>query len=86
MARKASGLSFVLVLAALVTVLLLAAKAWQKVAPTAAQINSVQTPAAGNEAVSPASEQPGTLPDLNQMRQQTGTHVEQVKEALAKSQ
>ena len=86
MARKASGIGFVVVLAALVTVMLLAAKAWQKVAPTAAQINSVQTPAADQDVVSPASEQPGTLPDLNQMRQQTSTHIEQVEEALAKSQ
>lgn len=51
-------------------VLLLVAKNWRAVAPTAMQV------------ADPELQSSGPLPDLNDMRQQTDVHAEQLQEAL----
>ena len=85
MARKGSGIGFVVLIVALAIVLLLVAKNWRSVAPQAIQVTDPNLGAtvddrgqteAGEEVRS------GQLPDMNDMRRQTDAHAQQVQEAL----
>ena len=83
MARKGSGFGLVMLVIVMLAVLLLVAKSWRSVAPTAIQITtpdgeiSVSTP--GTEGI---ADNPGGLPNLNEMRQNTSAHTDQVQDAL----
>ena len=77
----------VVLVVVLAIVLLLVAKQWKSVAPTAMQIDennniTVDPPTHGEHEAGEALRQ-GNLPDLNQMRQATGNHAQDVQEALA---
>lgn len=86
MAKKGvSGIGFVMLLVVLVIVMLLVAKSWKSVAPTAMQIDDPYLPlTVDDHGETGAGEalRSGRLPDLNDMRQQTGAHAQQVQEAL----
>ena len=85
MARKGSGLGIVLLVVTLVVVLLLVARSWKSVAPTATQIPDHVILDDHGEPETTESIREGSLPDLNQMRRQTNLHSKQVQEALAES-
>lgn len=83
MARKGSGFGIVMLVVVMLAVLLLVAKSWKRVAPTAIQVStpdgeiSVSTP--GAEGV---ANNPGGLPNLKQMQQSTSGHLDRVEDAL----
>ena len=85
--RKGGGIGFVLLVVVLAVVLLLVARSWKSVAPTAIQVTNggegdVVVPDHG-EAAAGAAVSSGNLPDLNEMQQETDAHAQQVQEALA---
>jgi len=86
MARRGSGFGFVLLVVVLAVVLLLVARSWRSVAPTAVQVatpaGAVSVDAHGEEAAAAAVRR-GALPDLREMRQETGAHAQEVQDALA---
>jgi hypothetical protein len=76
----------ILMLVVMVIVLLLVARAWTAMAPTAVQVTSPQIPGlAGGEGDDPDAdgeeEDPNRLPDLNDMRENTAEHAQQLEEA-----
>jgi len=85
--KKGGGLGLVVLVVVLAIVLLLVAKQWKAVAPTAMQLDDGGTPMVvpkthGEDAAGEALQR-GGLPDLNQMRQATGEHAQQVQETMA---
>ncbi len=85
--KKGGGLGMVVLVIVVAIVLLLAAKQWKAVAPTAMQLDDKGTPMVvpethGEDEAGEALQR-GGLPDLNQMRQATGQHAQQVQETLA---
>ena len=85
MARKGSGVGMVMLVVVLAIVLLLVARNWRSVAPTAMQHSDSETQlSVDDHGQSEAGEaiRSGQLPDLNDMRQRTGAHAEQLQEAL----
>ena len=98
--RRGSGIGFIAVLLAAAVVLILAARAWRAVAPTAQQI--VNPAAAGTRHKGPAhgvatavsdhgdpqagaAVRSGVLPDLSDMKQGTDQHAKEVQKALEES-
>jgi hypothetical protein len=85
MRKQGSGFGFVILVVVLAVVLLLVARAWRSVAPTAAQIQGGDAPIAvedhGEEEAGEA-QRSGDLPDLNEMRDETDAHAQAVQEAL----
>ena len=84
MAKRSSGIGFVMLVVVLAVVLLLAARQWKSVAPVALQIDPDQPAIANDHGEAGAGEalRSGGLPDLQDMRQQTGEHADQLQEAL----
>jgi hypothetical protein len=83
------GLGFVVAIIGLVIVMLLAAKAWKAVMPTAAQALMPSSAVAGTRGQNandpPASAtRPSGMPDLKEMGQNTDQHIKQVEDAAAK--
>jgi hypothetical protein len=93
MKKGGGGFGFVLAIVVLLIVMLLSAKAWNAVMPTAAQ---ALAPAPGTQkgAIRQVDDhgqtevgkeiRSGTLPDLNKMLQSTGQHIDQVQEGAKK--
>ena len=88
MKKGGGGFGFVMGIVVLVIVLLLAAKAWNTVMPTAAQ---ALTPGGARGTVDDHGQKEagdairsGTLPDLKQMNQSTDQHIHQVEDAAKK--
>jgi hypothetical protein len=85
--RKGGGFGMIMLVIVLLVVMLLVAKNWQAVAPTAVQVS---TPAGDLPVVvddrgqteAGAAVRSGQLPDLNDMRQSTNQHAQQVQDAL----
>ena len=76
----------VMLVVVLAIVLMLVAKQWKAVAPTALQLDDgtpMVVPETHGEDGAGQALQHGGLPDLNQMRQATGEHAQQVQETLA---
>ena len=85
MRGKGGGFGIVMLLVVVAIVLLLTAKNWKAVAPTAMQVTNPG--AAGpvddhGETGAGQAVRSGRLPDLNEMRQSTDAHAEQVQEML----
>ena len=86
MAKKGGSFGILLLVVTMAIVLLLVARQWKAVAPAAAQITD---PAArglvDDHGQTEAGEEVGSgaLPDLNEMKQETNEHAQQVEEALA---
>ena len=76
----------ILLVVVLAIVLLMAAKQWRSVAPTVMQLEGdtpMIVPDTHGETGAGEALQRGELPGLNQMRQATDSHAEQVQETLA---
>ena len=85
MGKKPSGFGFVMLVVVLAVVLLLAARQWRSVAPTALQVSDPDLSAvADDHGETGAGEalRSGQLPDLRDMKQQTGEHADRLQEAL----
>jgi hypothetical protein len=65
----------------MVIVLLLVARAWKSVAPTAVQITSPSLGLEEGEEGEEGEEDKDRLPTLNDMRENTAEHAEQLEEA-----
>ena len=81
--KSGGGVGFVILVVALVVVMLLAAKAWNAMLPTAVQI--LKPAAAGGVPDHGQKEvgdmiRSGTLPNLKQMNQNTDQHIQQMKD------
>ena len=86
--RKGGGLGLVALVVVLAVVLLLAARQWRAVAPTAMQLDQNNQPVAvkdHGETGAGEALRSGKLPDLNDMRAGTGAHADQLEEALAET-
>ena len=84
--RKGAGLGLVALAIVMLVVLLLAARQWRSVAPTAAQLRDDGSPSVVDthgETGAAAAIRSGGLPDLREARQQTDAHAAQLEEALA---
>ena len=83
MGRRGAGLGFVAVLIAAVIVLILAARAWNSVQPTALQVmkpgGASSVPDHGDRQAAEALRS-GKLPDLKAMKRSTDHHAAEVKE------
>ena len=86
MRRISGGFGVVLLAIVVAVVLLLAARAWNAVAPTAADVRdaSAPVPADVRDAASSATRD-GSLPRLDDVRQRTGAHAEEIANALAQT-
>ena len=86
MRRSLGGFGLVLVVIVVAIVLLLTARAWNAVAPTAAELRDPPDPATADvrEAATTAVRD-GSLPRLDDLRQRTGAHSEDVANALAEA-
>jgi hypothetical protein len=86
MARKGGSFGIVMLLVVMLAVLMLVAKNWRKVAPTALEVSTpdgeVSIPAPGTRGV---ASNPGGLPNLGQMKDSTSDHIEDVQTALDQS-
>ena len=89
MARRGAGIGLVTVLLVMAIVMILAAKAWLAVAPTAQQVmqpgRAGSVPAHGDTKAAEAAKS-GDLPDLEEMKRQTDRHAEDVKKAAQQAQ
>jgi len=83
--KVGGGLGFVMLLVVVVVVMLLASRAWKEATPTVMQLNGAKT-AVADHGQPEAREALGTLPDLNDMRQSTGAHAEELSKALAETE
>ena len=83
MSRRGSGFGVVVLLVVMVVVLLLVAKAWRSVAPTALDVARPTGEVADHgEGQATGQTRPGGLPDLGDMRRETGAHTQQMEETL----
>jgi len=77
----------IILVVVLAVVLLLVARQWKAIAPTAMQINDqgvvTVVPETHGEDVAGEALQQGGLPNLNGMRQATGNHSKAVQDAFA---
>lgn len=70
-------------------VLLIATEAWKKVMPTASQAirpDSPQSVRANGEEEAAEEIRSGALPDLNDMKERTGAHSQDVEDTLEEAQ
>ena len=84
--RKGGGFGLVMLVVVMAVVLLLVAKNWKSVAPTAVQLpeNGPTAPLSthGEDQAGEALSS-GNLPDLNDMRSETDAHAQRLQEALS---
>ena len=76
------GFGFVMLLIVVAVVLLVAGKAAKESAPVALQLNNPET-AVNDHGQHEAGDALSTLPNLNDARQSTGAHAEELSKALA---
>jgi hypothetical protein len=89
MARRGGSFGILVLVVTLAIVLLLVARQWKSIAPTATQLSGPDSSGViDDHGQSGAGEEvrSGTMPDLNEMQQETNEHAEQVQEALAATQ
>ena len=85
MKKMGGGFGLIMLVVVMAVVLLLVAKQWKAVAPTALQLDDgtpMVVPETHGEDAAGDALQRGGLPDLNQMRQATDQHAQQVQETL----
>jgi hypothetical protein len=88
MARRGSSFGLIVLVVTLAVVLLLVARSWKSVAPTATQIPDRDGAALiddHGETAAAGAIGSGSLPDLNEMRRQTDLHSRQVQDVLART-
>ena len=81
MKNSFSIVSMILMAVVMVIVLLLVARAWTSVAPTAMQIATPSNSGLGQDEEGEDGEDAQRLPTLNDMRENTAEHAEQLEEA-----
>jgi hypothetical protein len=85
MRNALSPIGMILMMIVMVIVLLLVARAWTSMAPTAVQITSPSVPGLQQDGTDGdedgENEGPQRLPDLNDMKENTAEHAEQLEEA-----
>ncbi len=89
MKKMGGGFGMIAMIIVVGIVLLLVAKQWKSVAPTVMQLDGdgpMIVPETHGEVGAGQALQRGGLPNLNQMRQATGDHTQQVQEALAEAE
>ncbi len=85
MKKMGGGFGLIAMVIVVAIVLLLVAKQWKSVAPTVMQLDAdgpMIVPNTHGEDGAGEALRRGGLPNLNQMRQATGEHAEQVQEAF----
>ena len=86
MRKLSGGFGLVMLVIVVAIVLLLTARAWNAVAPTAADLRDAAAPVPADvrDAATTATRD-GSLPRLDDVRQRTGAHAEDVANALAQA-
>ena len=83
MARRGSGLGFVIVIITLAIVAILVGKAWKTHAPAAIDVTDPGVAGHSDHGQPDAARELSNLPDLTEMQQETNAHAQQVQDALA---
>lgn len=83
--RKGGGFGLVVLVIVMAVVLLLVARSWKSVAPTATQLPDGPSAPLETNGEDQAGEalSSGNLPDLNEMRSETDAHAERLQQALS---
>lgn len=85
MRKSSSGVGFIVLLIALAIVMVLAARNWQAIAPTAMEVTGADGPVAVDDHGQPeaaAELRNGGLPRLGEMEAETDEHSATLREAL----
>ena len=85
MRKHGGGFGIVILLVVLAVVMLLVARNWKSVAPTAIQVTNPSSPVQVDDHGQPEAGEAirsGQLPNLNDMRQATSQHASEVQDAL----
>ncbi len=85
MKRQGGGFGFVMLLVVVAIVMLLVARSWKSVAPDAIEVATPAGPAAisdHGEREAAAEARSGLLPNLQDMRRETGNHAQEVQDTL----
>lgn len=86
MRRLSGGFGLVMLVIVVAIVLLLTARAWNAVAPTAADVRDAGAPVPADvRGEATTATRDGSLPRLDEVRQRTGAHAEDVADALAQT-
>ena len=89
--RRGGAIGLIVLLLALVIVMVLVAQSWQSMAPEMIQVTDTKGPdvnvqfSGHGESQAVEELRRGDLPGLEEMRQQTDVHVQEVADALAES-
>jgi len=83
--RKSGGaaIGLLILVISLAVVMILVARQWKAVAPTALQVSGTAGAGGIDDHAEGDAVQSGELPDLGEMQQATDEHAAQVQEALA---
>ena len=82
--RGGIGFGFVMLLVTLAIVLFLVARSWESMAPTATQLDEPEALLEKHGQTQPQGvRNVGELPNLDEMRQATDAHAQEVQDALA---
>lgn len=81
MTRKMGSIGILILVVTMAVVLILVARSWSSLAPTAAEIRAVQGDSPGVERESGTGDR--DFPGMSEMKQTTDAHAEDVQEAMA---
>jgi len=82
--RGGGGFGLVMLVVVMAVVLLLVARAWRETAPTAIEVTQPTSFVERHDHGQPEAVRAlGDMPRLNDVRQRTGEHAEELEEALA---
>ena len=88
MRKGGGGMGMIVTLVVMAIVLYLVAQAWKNMAPEAISVTNVSASPAdldGDGSDDDESATPGHLPDLQEMRETTAQHQEDVRQAMEKT-
>jgi len=85
MARRGGSVGIAILIVTMAIVLILVSRAWHRLAPTAIDVGHARPVAVEDHGETEASDavNAGDLPDLDEMRQETDKHAQQVGDALS---
>ena len=87
MRKLSGGFGLVMLVIVVAVVLLLTARAWNAVAPTAADLREASAPVPADvRGAATSATRDGSLPRLDDVRQRTGAHAEDLANALAETE
>lgn len=85
MERRGTGFGLVMLVVVMAVVLLLVARSWRSMAPAATAISDTRAPVQvedHGESGAGAAVRSGDLPDLQEMREETRAHSEELQETM----